>query len=268
MAEKRFTQAIVTDSYSGTVTVGGKVWWEKIYVDGPRYYYEKHTETYDATFTISNLVPNLNYKFYFYSTGIPLTTPYIYNGWNSISFKPIEPTYTININGKVPNADEGTNVTKTSTLYTSTYSDPTLRPYVTLLSSSSSGQFNINFTVPRKVYNLFRYTIDSTEYQMRQYCDDIWGEGRASTIGSATKEYTLNNFGYLDICPDSGFKEELVELLFAEIIGSDGKTIPIYETYLKCGPILGCRLYNPSGKLVREYDFEYVYIRQKSLAFV
>lgn len=40
MPEKRFTQAVITDSYNGAVKVGGKVWWEKIYVDGPIYYYE------------------------------------------------------------------------------------------------------------------------------------------------------------------------------------------------------------------------------------
>jgi hypothetical protein len=267
MAEKRFTQAVISDSYSGMVTVGGKVWWTYRSIPDDVIAI-KNTARSDAFFTISNLVPNLKYKFYFYSTGTPLTNYIIRQGWNIISFTPNDVTYKISIIGEIPNAAEGNNVDKTSTIYTSTYSEPTLRPYVTILNSTSSGQFDISFNVPRKVYNLFRYTLDGKEYQIRQYYDDIWGDEKVATFGTTTKTYNLNNFGYLNIYADSGFKEEITEVLFSEIICDDGSTIPIYETYLKCGPILGCRLYGPSGRLVREYDFKYVYIRQKYLAFV
>jgi hypothetical protein len=268
--------------YSRTsFTIGG-------FVDNDVNYYN------ESYIKISNLIPNKPYKLclYCYSSpsssgtfnvyeslpfdpktitwdtkvGNKSSTP-IYTiprgvGWKEIPFTPTSGTFYMRI-------DEITNAIVLMWFYSREYSDTSLRPYLNPSIFMAESSAMVSFSA---LSVLSHYSMDGVDYTVRQISDNIIAENPLS-ITPSTYEFLfyLSGGSALYVSKDDGFQAIQVERQYAELV-SDNLSVPIYEPYVKIGPIKGYKIISQESittsngdtvpeKVISSGNCQYLYIR-------
>ncbi len=241
---------------------------------------------------ISNLMPDTLYKLYLYSydsqssgtfnvyesqpfdpktitwgnkvgnkSDIPICTLSLGVGWKEIPFIPTSDVFYIHI-------DETTDATVQMHFHSTEYSDNvSLRPYLIIFMGESSAM--ISFSV---LSVLSHYSIDGVDYTVRQISDNIIAENPLNITPTAYEFlFYLSGGSALYVSKDDGFQAIQVEKQYAELV-SDNLNVPIYEPYVKIGPIKGYKIISQESvttsngdivpeKVIVSGNFQYLYIR-------
>ncbi len=203
---------------------------------------------------ISDLIPNQQYKLYLWCYNSPSSGTF--NVYESLPFDPKTITYNTKVGNKsdtpiytiplgwgskmIPftptsdtfymHIDETTN----SPITMSFYSIETGGPHLVCLFSTPSV--------------LSHYSVDGIDYEVRRVSEDIISENHLNDMPSSYEVlfYLSENFT-LYVSKDDGFKTEYIEKQYAELV-SDNLNMPIYEPYIKIGPMKGYKIVRSSGE--------------------